>query len=56
MITVTQLAAEKIKGIKTAQQAPEEAGLQRHLSLMLAQRIFCKFIFPSELLKLRRGA
>jgi len=28
MITVTALAAEKIKGIKTAQQAPAEAGLR----------------------------
>jgi iron-sulfur cluster assembly accessory protein len=28
MITVTPLAAEKIKGIKAAQHAPEEAGLR----------------------------
>ena len=28
MITVSSLAAEKIKGIKTAQQAPEEVGLR----------------------------
>lgn len=28
MITVTPLAAEKIKGIKTAQAAPEDAGLR----------------------------
>ena len=28
MITVTPLAAEKIKGIKTAQAAPEETGLR----------------------------
>ena len=28
MITVTQQAAEKIKGIKTAQQAPEDTGLR----------------------------
>ncbi len=28
MITVTPLAAEKIKGIKTAQNAPEDAGLR----------------------------
>jgi len=28
MITVTALAAEKIKGVKTAQQAPAEAGLR----------------------------
>ena len=28
MITVTSVAAEKIKGIKTAQQAPAEAGLR----------------------------
>jgi iron-sulfur cluster assembly accessory protein len=28
MITVTQLAAEKIKGIKVAQQAPAEVGLR----------------------------
>ena len=28
MITVTPLAAEKIKGIKTSQAAPEDAGLR----------------------------
>ena len=28
MITVTSLAAEKIKGIKIAQQAPEDVGLR----------------------------
>ena len=28
MITVSSVAAEKIKGIKTAQQAPEEVGLR----------------------------
>ena len=28
MITVTSQAAEKIKGIKTAQATPEEAGLR----------------------------
>jgi iron-sulfur cluster assembly accessory protein len=28
MITVTPVAAEKIKGIKTAQQAPEDTGLR----------------------------
>jgi len=28
VITVSALAAEKIKGIKTAQQAPEEVGLR----------------------------